>query len=136
MNNEHNNTQPLEQQDADLLWLDDAHASVNHHQKTRAVLQTLNADADIMGVYRAFEAYRRDPEQMEAIKADMDSSLHSTLDDLIKIHQADWLLKPKSNNPEGLRRLLFAIAIWISAVLRASLSCFLATAKAMCSGTV
>jgi GTP pyrophosphokinase len=99
----------IEQQSNDSLWLDDIHCSLAHHSKTKALLQTLHADADIIQIYDWFHAIRTEQLNLEDLSKDIDEKQLNTLNDLIKIHQADWLLNPKSNNAEGLRRLLFAM---------------------------
>ena len=109
MNSHQDHKTETQNSPAQGLWLDASHVSLNHDQNTRDVLHTLNADADIMAVYQAFTQFRNQAQDMAQVQAELDPGLHATLDDLIKIHQADWLLKPQSNNAEGLRRLLFAM---------------------------
>lgn len=103
----------LEQQAKDSLWLDDKHCSEAHQTKTTQVLKSLQADAEIIQVFAWFHAIRGEQLTLEALSAQTEQPISekqlTTLNDLIKIHQADWLLKPKSNNAEGLRRLLFAM---------------------------
>ncbi len=98
-----------EQQFDEALWLDDNHCSEAHLSKTTQVLKTLQADAEIIQVYQWFHAIRTQQLSLESLDLSISDKQHATLQDLIKIHQADWLLKPKSNNAEGLRRLLFAM---------------------------
>ncbi len=103
----------VEQQSNDILWLDDNHCSHAHMSKTTEVLKTLQADDEIIQVFAWFHAIRNqqltlDELQNQAALQIPEKQL-TTLNDLIKIHQADWLLKPKSSNAEGLRRLLFAM---------------------------
>ncbi len=91
------------------LWLDDNHGSVAHLSKTIKVLHALHADDEIIQIYNWFHAIRTKQIEISALKDTASEKQLATLSDLIKIHQADWLLKPKSNNAEGLRRLLFAM---------------------------
>ncbi len=102
-----------EQQSNDILWLDDKHCSEAHQSKTTEVLKSLQADAEIIQIYAWFHAIRSEQLSLEELSAQTEPAISekqlATLTDLIKIHQADWLLKPKSNNAEGLRRLLFAM---------------------------
>ncbi|WP_223789651.1 bifunctional (p)ppGpp synthetase/guanosine-3',5'-bis(diphosphate) 3'-pyrophosphohydrolase [Marinicella meishanensis] len=95
--------------DNDSLWLDDSHCSKAHCANTIDVLQALQADEEIIAVYRWFHTIRNDQLTLEDLSDQASDKQLSTLNDLIKIHQADWLLKPKSSNAEGLRRLLFAM---------------------------
>ncbi|MEZ5470637.1 MAG: bifunctional (p)ppGpp synthetase/guanosine-3',5'-bis(diphosphate) 3'-pyrophosphohydrolase [Marinicella sp.] len=99
----------VEQQSGDILWLDDNHGSVAHDEKTIEVLKTLHADDEIIQVYQWFADIRAVRHSLEDLAEQITDKQTATLEDLIKIHQADWLLKPKSNNAEGLRRLLFAM---------------------------
>jgi GTP pyrophosphokinase len=99
----------FDQQTNNTLWLDNDHASIAHLEKTTEVLKTLHADDEIMQIYRWFYAIRDGQLTLEDLQDQLTEKQQTTLDDLIKIHQADWLLKPKSNNAEGLRRLLFAM---------------------------
>lgn len=99
----------VEQQTGDILWLDDNHGSVAHDEKTIEVLKTLHADDEIIQVYQWFAGIRAERHSLEDLAEQITDKQKATLEDLIKIHQADWLLKPKSNNAEGLRRLLFAM---------------------------
>lgn len=99
----------VEQQSGDILWLDDNHGSVAHDEKTIEVLKTLHADDEIIQVYQWFADIRAERHSLEDLAEQITDKQKATLEDLIKIHQADWLLKPKSNNAEGLRRLLFAM---------------------------
>lgn len=102
-----------EQQSKDQLWLDDKHCSQAHQSKTTEVLKNLQADDEIIQVYTWFCAIRNEQITLDDISNLTEQGITekqlTTLNDLIKIHQADWLLKPKSNNAEGLRRLLFAM---------------------------
>src|SRR5690606_16653642 len=91
------------------FWLDDTHCSRDHERKTLAILDDLKADADIKVMFQVFHRIRNHPEQEQEILQELPQQQHATLRDLLKIHQADWLLTPKSNNAEGLRRLLFAM---------------------------
>jgi len=93
----------------DTLWLDQTHCSVGHHSKTRKVLESLHADAEIIQIFDWFHAIRTQQLELDALESVAHEKQLSTLNDLIKIYQADWLIKPKSNNAEGLRRLLFAM---------------------------
>ncbi len=97
------------QQTNDLLWLDDNHCSHAHHTKTIEVLKTLQADEEIIQIFTWFHAIRTNNLELSELNDNSTKKQLATLEDLIKIHQADWLLKPKSNNAEGLRRLLFAM---------------------------
>lgn len=92
-----------------ILSLDQNHNSVAHDDKTIAVLKTLHADHEIIQVYQWFAAIRSGACALNDLTDEISDKQKTTLEDLIKIHQADWLLKPKSNNAEGLRRLLFAM---------------------------
>lgn len=98
-----------EQQNNNDLWLDDNHCSHSHGDKVIAVLKELKADDEMIAVYQWFHAVRGGQLEIEALSEEASEKQRATLKDLIKIHQADWLLKPKSNNAEGLRRLLFAM---------------------------
>lgn len=98
-----------EQHTNNTLWLDDDHGSVAHDEKTMEVLKTLHADDEIIQVYQWFADIRAERHRLEDLAEQITDKQKSILADLIKIHQADWLLKPKSNNAEGLRRLLFAM---------------------------
>ncbi len=91
------------------LWLDDNHCSIAHGDKVFAVLKELKADDEMIDVYKWFHAIRINQLEIESLTNIANEKQLNTLKDLIKIHQADWLLKPKSNNAEGLRRLLFAM---------------------------
>lgn len=99
----------VEQQANDTLWLDDNHCSQAHHTKTIKVLKTLQADEEIIQVFSWFHAIRTNNLEISELNDSTSEKQLATLNDLIKIHQADWLLNPKSNNAEGLRRLLFAM---------------------------
>lgn len=100
-------------QSADALWLDDDHCSLAHHTKTTEVLKALHADEEIIQIFSWFHAIRNQQLTLESLPEFAGQAVTkkqlATLKDLIKIHQADWLLNPKSNNAEGLRRLLFAM---------------------------
>ncbi|MCX7553011.1 bifunctional (p)ppGpp synthetase/guanosine-3',5'-bis(diphosphate) 3'-pyrophosphohydrolase [Marinicella sp. S1101] len=91
------------------LWLDDNHCSEAHQSKTTDVLRKLHADNEIIQVYQWFCGIRNDQIELDSLRDSATDKQLTTLEDLIKIHHADWLLKPKSNNAEGLRRLLFAM---------------------------
>ena len=93
----------------DALWLDDDHCSQAHASKTTEVLKALKADDEIIQIYQWFHALRAEAISEEDLKDQVNEKQLTTLQDLMKIHQADWLMKPKSNNAEGLRRLLFAM---------------------------
>ncbi len=69
----------------------------------------MHADDEIIQVYQWFADIRAERHSLEDLAGQITDKQKATLEDLIKIHQADWLLKPKSNNAEGLRRLLFAM---------------------------
>jgi len=97
------------QQTDDALWLDDNHCSQAHASKTTEVLKALKADDEIIQIYQWFHALRAEAISEEDLKDQVNEKQLTTLQDLMKIHQADWLMKPKSNNAEGLRRLLFAM---------------------------
>ncbi len=81
--------------------------------KTTEVLKPLQADDEIIQVFAWFHAIRNQQLTLDELQNQAELQIPekqlTTLNDLIKIHQADWLLKPKSNNAEGLRRLLFAM---------------------------
>lgn len=91
------------------LWLDDNHCSRAHQSKTTKVLKKLHADEEIIQVYQWFCGIRNEQIELDSLRDSATEKQFTTLEDLIKIHHADWLLKPKSNNAEGLRRLLFAM---------------------------
>ncbi|MGJ8663673.1 MAG: bifunctional (p)ppGpp synthetase/guanosine-3',5'-bis(diphosphate) 3'-pyrophosphohydrolase [Marinicella sp.] len=98
-----------EQQSNENLWLDENHCSYAHQTKTVEVLKALHADEEIIQVFTWFHAIRTDQIELSQLQDNTSEKQLATLNDLIKIHQADWLIKPKSNNAEGLRRLLFAM---------------------------
>ncbi len=102
-------TQSSEQKKTDDLWLDDDHCSVAHGTNTTDVLRTLHADDEIIEIYGWFHAIRKGQTEIGSLQGEVSEKQLTTLNNLIKIHHADWLLKPKSNNAEGLRRLLFAM---------------------------
>lgn len=96
-------------QSSDDFWLDENHCSLGHKTKTLQLLQELKADDDIKTIFQCFHAIRNDPDSHDRVVADLSKNQRHTLHDLLKIHQADWLINPRSNNAEGLRRLLFAM---------------------------
>jgi GTP pyrophosphokinase len=93
----------------DNLWLDEHHCSPAHRYHTAEVLRGLHADDEILQVYDWFHAIRQGTLTVEELADASNEKQQTLLNDLIRIHQADWLLKPRSNNAEGLRRLLFAM---------------------------
>ncbi|KAA3643712.1 MAG: bifunctional (p)ppGpp synthetase/guanosine-3',5'-bis(diphosphate) 3'-pyrophosphohydrolase [Proteobacteria bacterium] len=93
----------------DDFWLDGNHCSPAHQSKTLTLLDELRADEDIKQIFIAFHQIRNNPDKLTQAVSNLTDNQQKTLDDLLKIHQADWLLNPKSNNAEGLRRLLFAM---------------------------
>ncbi|WP_154223968.1 RelA/SpoT family protein [Marinicella rhabdoformis] len=91
-------------------WIiDDTHRSESHYSQTVAVLEALKADEEMLMIYALFHALRTNHPQAKAQLQTLTSKQQQIIDDLLKIHQADWLINPKSNNAEGLRRLLFAM---------------------------
>jgi len=96
-------------QSSEDFWLDDSHCSKEHKSKTLQLLDELRADQDIKEIFVCFHEIRNNPDKHEQLLDGLTKNQRNTLDDLLKIHQADWLLNPKSNNAEGLRRLLFAM---------------------------
>jgi GTP pyrophosphokinase len=101
-----NNTASTE---SDNLWLDEQHCSPAHRLNTSEVLRGLHADDDILQVYDWFHAIRQAALTVGDLPESASEKQLTLLNDLIRIHQADWLLKPRSSNAEGLRRLLFAM---------------------------
>ncbi|MFV0542966.1 MAG: bifunctional (p)ppGpp synthetase/guanosine-3',5'-bis(diphosphate) 3'-pyrophosphohydrolase [Marinicella pacifica] len=91
------------------FWLDDKHCSQGHKSKTLEILDTLKADGEIKTIFQCLHTIRNNPDNQEQVESGLSKTQRQTLNDLLKIHQADWLLNPKSNNAEGLRRLLFAM---------------------------
>ncbi|MCX7544423.1 RelA/SpoT family protein [Marinicella gelatinilytica] len=91
------------------FWLDDNHCSKDHKSKTLHLLDALKADQDIKEIFVCFHQIRNYPDSRTEVITDLTDAQRETLDDLLKIHQADWLRNPKSSNAEGLRRLLFAM---------------------------
>ncbi len=91
------------------FWLDDNHYSQGHKSKTLALLDELKADQDIKTIFQCFHDIRNHPDCHDQVVINLSKGQRQTLNDLLKIHQADWLLNPKSSNAEGLRRLLFAM---------------------------
>ncbi len=89
--------------------IDDIHRSESHYSQTVAVLVALKADEEMLMIYALFHALRTAHEQAELHYQSLTTKQQQIVDDLLKIHQADWLINPKSNNAEGLRRLLFAM---------------------------
>ncbi|MFC3194526.1 bifunctional (p)ppGpp synthetase/guanosine-3',5'-bis(diphosphate) 3'-pyrophosphohydrolase [Marinicella sediminis] len=98
-----------EQSAANDLWLDDNHCSEAHRTKTKDVLNKLHADEEIMQIYAWFHELRHGSLEFGDLPDEVTAKQQTLLKELLRIHQADWLLKPKSNNAEGLRRLLFAM---------------------------
>ncbi len=101
-----NDTTPSTDED---FWLDDKHCSRGHKTKTLQLLETLKADREIKTIFQCLHAIRNNPDNQEQEMSGLTKKQQQTLTDLLKIQQADWLLNPKSNNAEGLRRLLFAM---------------------------
>lgn len=91
------------------FWLDDNHCSQSHKTKTLSLLDELKADQDIKAIFECFHDVRNNPDRRDQVISGLSQNQRQTLSDLLKIHQADWLLNPKSSNAEGLRRLLFAM---------------------------
>ncbi len=94
---------------SDYWALDPDHVSLHHRSETLAVLKSLKADDEMLALYGVFHALRTNHPQAEEALALCSDKQKQIIDDLLKIHQADWLTNPKSNNAEGLRRLLFAM---------------------------
>jgi GTP pyrophosphokinase len=91
------------------FWLDSNHCSQEHKSKTLRLLDELKADQDIKAIFQCFHDIRNHPDSHDHVVSNLSKKQRQILNDLLKIHQADWLLNPKSNNAEGLRRLLFAM---------------------------
>jgi len=94
---------------SDDFWLDSNHCSQGHKSKTLRLLDELKADQDIKAIFQCFHDIRNHSDSHEQVVSNLSKKQRQILNDLLKIHQADWLLNPKSNNAEGLRRLLFAM---------------------------
>ncbi|WP_395374282.1 RelA/SpoT family protein [Marinicella sp. W31] len=81
------------------------------------VLKTLNAEAQLVQVYLYFFIIRQSEELQKPLLKQLDPAQQTMLKDLLKIHQSEWLLNPKSRDSEALRRLLLALIRDVRVVL-------------------
>ena len=95
----------------------DTCCSQQHLDVAVDVLQKLNTESQLIEVYLYFFIIRQSEALQQPLTQQLDAAQQTMLKDLLKIHQSEWLLEPKSRDSEALRRLLLALIRDVRVVL-------------------